>query len=713
MALLVACSGEGEVDRSDVTPRPDVPVSSGPAVRGKVTNGTEGVAGAVVRFGGRQEHAVTDENGAFTLNLDGPPIDFGQIALTAGAPGYFSRGVAFVDSEQSQVIELDRIDLVDNPDYEYKSPDALDATPHCLHCHKEQTAEWSTSAHSQSARDPFLHDVYNGTALGFTDKVACEGAGGAWREGKGGIEKCYVGVSVLEDLNPGACGNGAMPTCDSANAMITDAGPCADCHAPASDAHAPGATNINEVTGLGYEAGVHCDFCHKIANVSVNERPGVFGAIEVLRPGPPVIGGFANPEIMFGPYDDVILSVMGGTPQPQFRTSELCSGCHQWSEMGMRAGDKAFVDPVKWPNGIPIQDTYYEWSQSPSAVANLHCQNCHMPALDVKSSVTDLGLPPDTNGVFGWPREYGQVRSHAFMARLDEDPTYVPAPGDPTRDSLRDPIDVVVDTTRTSNNLVISVALTNRGAGHSIPTGTPSRALIMTVQAMTESGTRLPATDGYTVPLWTGALATGELAAPIVHANELSGVFPTTIAPGDIVRFVLPSASYDDYPATRWFGDPARMPAEKGMEIHTPSAEAAVVAVQADKLTLDRTVSVPAGALYAVGSALVGGKVDDESPIAALAGAPGYAFGKILADRDGVTNVAFWRSVDVVSDNRIPAGKTASTTHTFDASDATGAPVEVTVTLLYRKHPWWSARARGWDGVDVVRYSKSVIVSPR
>jgi hypothetical protein len=727
LAIAGACGGNDAANRPDAKSAPDAAsgdAAPGPdaglflgTVHGHVTDGTQPIENATVRFGGQIESTLTDAAGAFSLTVS-EPVDLAKIALVAGKAGFFSRGVAVADPGAAQALVLLPIALMDNVDYEFKDPDALDATPYCRHCHPHQHGPWRTSAHSESAKDPTLHDVYNGTAFGFADAAACLAAGGAWRTGKaygasGAASKCYVGVGVLADLNPGTCGGPTQPTCDDPAAPPpADSGPCADCHAPANTAHAAGATNLNHIEGIAFAAGVHCDFCHKIRNVVVNERPGVDGAIELLRPGPPTgTGGWSQPEVMFGPYDDVILFVMNGVRQPQFRTAELCSGCHQWSEPGFRPGDLALIDLGKWPAGLPIQDTYFEWAGSPAASAGVQCQGCHMPAAPFENAAMDFGdLPPDPFGTRGWPRPYGQVRDHGFRARLPDDPEHVPGPGDPARAALRLPISVAVTATRAGAALTVAVALTNSGAGHSVPTGTPSRLWLMSVVVTDAAGATLPAIGGHTVPSWSGALATGELSAPLAGA-QLVATWPADVVPGTVARFVLPTGVFDDYPGVRWFGAAERTPAEKAMEIAKPLTEAVVVAVAGDTLTLDRSVAVPAGARYAIGHAVpTAVAVDDELPLTAIAGAPGYAFGKLMVDRDGAVGVPFWRAVDLVSDNRIPAGATATTAHVFDTASAGGSALSVTVTLFYRKVPWAEAHARGWPAVDAVRHTQTIPV---
>lgn len=708
---------------------PDASTLLGGAVSGRVVSGGEGVPGAIVKFGGRPESTLTDPDGTFTLVVGEPPVDLARLGLTAGRAGYFSAGLRVVDPAAPQVIVLEPIELVDDPSYAFKSPDAANAAPYCLHCHPNQLQPWSASAHAEAARDPTLHDLYNGTASGYATEAACLAAGGTWRTGKAlgapaAVGKCYVDGGLLGDLNPGVCGGAGQPTCDDPGAppeaRPTATGPCADCHAPAGTAHAPGATNLNDVAGIAFEKGVHCDFCHKIANVVVNERPGVDGAIELLRPGPPVSSGFSDPEIMFGPYSDVIVFIMGGTPQPQFRTSELCSGCHQWSEPGFRAEDKPLVPLAKWPDGLPIQDTWHEWAASPWATQGAQCQHCHMPSAPFENATVDFGpIPPEPSGTRGWPRPYGEVRDHAFAARLPDDPTWLLGPGDPPRDLLRAPLDVAVTATRAGGELAVEVALTNVGAGHSIPTGTPSRQWILLVRAEGPGGP-IEAIRGQTVPGWTGAavearLGPGEATlAGTTLTLPPGATYPATVGPGAVVRFATPTGEFADDPGTRWFGAPGRTPADKGLEIVEPAATATIVAVAGGTATLDRALALPDGTLVYVGAPEPEGPlaVDDALAVSPLAGAPGWVFGKAMVDRDGRRGVPFFRAIDIAADNRIPAGATARTRHVFDAAGAAGAPVTVTAILLYRKHPYPLARERGWPSVDVVRAVVTAVVAP-
>src|SRR5687767_14436184 len=92
--LLAACQGAGPPGEP-TPPGLDLEVATH-RVHGRVTSGGKGLAGAVVKFGGRRESVVTAEDGSFTLEWVGA-IRFDQIALTAGKPGYWNAGLEVGD----------------------------------------------------------------------------------------------------------------------------------------------------------------------------------------------------------------------------------------------------------------------------------------------------------------------------------------------------------------------------------------------------------------------------------------------------------------------------------------------------------------------------------------------------------------------------------------------------------------------------------------
>ena len=81
------------------------------------------------------------------------------------------------------------------------------------------------------------------------------------------------------------------------------------------------------------------------------------------------------------------------------------------------------------------------------------------------------------------------------------------------------------------------------------------------------------------------------------------------------------------------------------------------------------------------------------------AGAPGFAFARVLADADGEVMVPHHRAVDVVSDNRILPQQAWTSTHRFAVTCAD--PV-VDVELVHRAWTPALGDSRGWSGGETL-----------
>ena len=261
-----------------------------------VTLDGEPVADVTVGQGGDSERWLTDASGQATVNFD-----FGVDAewiVIASAPDA-RLGGAFLSHPPPAdpvPIELTSFDDSDNPEYVFRppgNPPEIGSTEFCNHCHRTMTEDWDASPHRSAASNPAVHDLYAGTADAITDAGACADAGGIWAEGLGpgtgaAAERCYLGSGVLPALNEG-CG-GADP-CD---AVATEFGGCADCHAPGIDGQL-GGRSLLEATGLAYDKGVHCDVCHHVEGIDEEAEPGAAGRLRIVRPseaGSPGMGEF-------------------------------------------------------------------------------------------------------------------------------------------------------------------------------------------------------------------------------------------------------------------------------------------------------------------------------------------------------------------------------------------------------------------------------------
>jgi hypothetical protein len=654
------------------------------------------VAGAMVLQGGKSHEPtqLSAADGSFSLELEYP--GYGVPGVVATKAGYRSNGVD-VYSVPDEPLEI-RVRSVQSPDneaYEYLEPGTGMNDPtsrYCGHCHDTFTREFVASKHAQAAKNPLVQDVYAGTALAFNSAATCAAAGGSWRQGvePGGttaLSKCYLGGGVLPDLNAG-CGDAAEPSCDDPALATppTAFGACADCHAPGILGVA-GGRDLHDAVGLAYDSGVFCDVCHKVKDVDLGLAPGVAGRLVLQRPIEPSESPTAQfRPLMFGPLIDVPNGIMGASPQPKFKEATFCAGCHQQLQPALVPGDT--LDPVQWPDGLPIHTTFDEWQAGPYAAAGTPCQFCHMPAHFDLTNAIDLATPENASITFGYPRPPEDIRAHTFRSPLAGTPRLIDGA-----------LFVSVALVQNGSELDATVSLTNVGCGHAVPTGEPLRALVMLVTASGSGcGGAVVASAGMTVFDVGGSLARGVVGSDVTAAGNVL-TWPAAAATaqvGQVVRAVRPTGTFDDYTGVGFFATAS--PAEKGLEVMTPVGEAVVANVAAGDVTLASALAVAPGDIVFLGEPVALGQ---GVPSKAYAGAPGYAFAKVLTDAGGARQVPHYRAVDIASDNRIPPGDNAVTSHRFTlpagCTDAT-----VRAEVLYRPLPLGEARRRGWSALDYV-----------
>ncbi len=688
-------------------------------VTGVVTDGSAPVAGAIVMQAGGSPDFTTGPDGAFSIELtnDIP----GTPTVVAAKIGYRSAGAEFLvlPDGPTELILL-AVNPPDNPGYKFEPPGTGDpaidnSTAVCGHCHTTFVAQYRTSAHAKATKDPLVQDLYAGVSEGPMSQAECALRGGELRAGlvpgteSDVTDKCYAGGGVLPDLNP-SCGAPGGQSCDDpalpAAQKPTAFGQCADCHAPGMDGPA-GGRNLHEAVGIAFDAGNHCDVCHKARDVDLTKPAGVAGALVLQRPHEKVSDqpGAKTVQVMFGPLPDVPNAFMGGSLQPKFSTSELCGACHLQRQGALLQGSA--LDPGRWPEGLPTHDTYTEWEQSTYNTPGTPCQFCHMPPDDtgLKSTV-DVTNESNASIAFGFVRPPEQIRKHIFRGPLQGAPRMIDLA-----------LNLSLSTTVSMNaggdtEVTASVTLQNTGAGHAIPTGEPMRALVLVVRA-TGCAADWPAVDGMTVQDGGGSIASG-IAGADVQANGAALAWPGGAAaakPGMTVRVVRPTGAFDDYPGVGYFADPSLTPAEKGLEVFAPVGESIVTTASAGSITLTAAIALQAGDIVYLGEPLPAPPSDGEGALP-LAGAAGYTFAKTLVDPTGERHVHHYRAVDIASDNRIPPLAMAKTTHTFRLPAGCSAG-KVTAVVLYRPVPVDMARLRGWDARDwVVAQANENVTAP-
>lgn len=199
---------------------------------------------------------------------------------------------------------------------------------------------------------------------------------------------------------------------------------CLGCHAPI--AVLLGDLVLSRKTSW---EGVTCDYCHSIREVQEN------------GPNPKAKVEFS--DLKSGPSKDSV-SPAHRTAYSAVHTSALaCAVCHQYTNS----------------LGFPVVTTYSEWKESVSGQAEQECQRCHMYL--VKGSVVD-------------PRV---KREAAHEVNLHE------MPGSHSIEQLNRALKAQMSAARDGDRLVVTVKLTNEGAGHYLPTGSPMRQLVLVVRA--------------------------------------------------------------------------------------------------------------------------------------------------------------------------------------------------------------------------------------
>jgi hypothetical protein len=204
---------------------------------------------------------------------------------------------------------------------------------------------------------------------------------------------------------------------------------CLSCHAPLAEA--TGDLALQEKTTW---EGVSCDVCHSMTAVDLSGgRPHITFDLGIVKRGP-----IRDAESM---AHEVAYSEL-------HTTSLGCAGCHEWS-----AAD-----------GTPVMSTYTEWLSSSAAREGRACQNCHMAT--TRADVVD-------------PRV---LRTPHAEVNLHD------VPGGHSLEQLHKALAVGIRPTRSGDDLSVEVTITNKGAGHAVPTGMPGRRVLLEVSVESSQG---------------------------------------------------------------------------------------------------------------------------------------------------------------------------------------------------------------------------------
>ncbi len=406
-------------------------------IRGKVVDAHGPVAEARVGVKGDLRRVHTDEAGVFEL----PAHPSSEVRLVASKPGYYISGGDLPESGPA-TIRLEPHPADDCPSYRWVASDPNPAEPEqCGNCHEAIFREWSEGGHAFSAVNRRFMNLYEGTD---------------WH----GNEE--IGWSLLAECPEGS-------------------GVCYSCHVPSLEPDPRVISDLRRVGGV-HRQGVHCDFCHKIADVRTDQVGLDHGrfAMRLLRPPP-------GEQLFLGPLDDEDRS--HSVYSPLYRQSRYCASCHE----GILFGTHAYSE-------------YSEWLSSPYAERGVECQDCHMAPTGKMTN-----LAPGHGGV---PRDPQTLAGHGSLRGKPE--------------GLRRYLSLSVDAQIEDGQVEVVTEAEIRDIGHRFPTGYPGRQLILWVRATDADGRPLELLAGPVLPplAGEGPVEEGGLAGQPgrMYAKQLEGL---------------------------------------------------------------------------------------------------------------------------------------------------------------------------------------------
>ena len=204
---------------------------------------------------------------------------------------------------------------------------------------------------------------------------------------------------------------------------------CLGCHSPITSATGDFALQ-KKVTWEG----VSCDYCHSIRDVSmsgVNPKATVSYTLEKS-----------------GPLKNVTSMAHGTTYSPVHTSSLACAPCHEYRNS----------------LGFPVLTTYSEWKNSRYANEGKECQSCHM--YQVAGEVVDPRIQRTSSA---------QINLHQM-------------PGSHSIEQLTKTVAAQLSAGWKGGQLQVEVTVSNRAAGHYVPTGSPFRQLVLELRADSNSG---------------------------------------------------------------------------------------------------------------------------------------------------------------------------------------------------------------------------------
>lgn len=205
---------------------------------------------------------------------------------------------------------------------------------------------------------------------------------------------------------------------------------CLSCHAPTTIV-----TKDYSAKDPLTREGITCSFCHAITAVEPTWSPQAF----TVEPG----------QTMRGPFQYASSPGHATLYSPLHRTAMMCAPCHQFTN----------------ESGVAVLNTFEEWKAGPWPAQGVQCQDCHMAL--VKGAVAETIRKP--------AQISGQDRRLINLHKLV---------GGSSLGQLRRALTAKVrESRREGGNVKVIVEVTNDAAGHSAPTGLPTRSIVLKLDA--------------------------------------------------------------------------------------------------------------------------------------------------------------------------------------------------------------------------------------
>ncbi len=244
-------------------------------------------------------------------------------------------------------------------------------------------------------------------------------------------------------------------------------GNCMKCHMPITALKNKKDINMDDLSAVEKE-GISCDFCHKIKDINLkNENLLGIDNMEFLRPNDEV-------ELLFGPMHDVYPRF--DAYSSVYEQSKYCASCHS---------------AKFW--GVTIYSEYDEWKKSVYPKQNKSCQSCHMTEQKKSGFLADK-----IKG--GYLRDRQEIHSHNM--NID-------------KEFIKNALDIKIEQKIKNNKLYIDVFITNIGAGHDIPTGSPFRHMILKLDVTDENSKNIVQDTKNILPSWSSIKGNGKVFAKI------------------------------------------------------------------------------------------------------------------------------------------------------------------------------------------------------